>query len=101
MSFQPIKRILPQVVASHGLSHQVHSRQVVQAATSVLHSLWGPERSAHIEPVSFVEGTLKLQSTSPAALQALRVDNMRLMNEINRSLGARIVLRIEARSKGF
>lgn len=101
MSFQPIKRLLPQAIRAHGISKQIQARQVLELAGTVLRSLWGDERSRYVVPLSFREGTLKLESTSAVAMQQLQVDRTRIMNEINRVLGERCVLRIDVRAKGF
>lgn len=101
MAFQSIKRVLPSVVQLHGLTKQVQAHQVIASAQLVLRGLWGEERSKYVTPCSFREGTLKLETTSAAALQQLRVDQIKFMNELNRQLSARIVLRLELRSKGF
>lgn len=101
MSFQPIKKLLPQAIRAHGISKQIEARQVLEAAATVLQSVWGDERARYAFPLSFREGTLKLESTSAAAMQQLQVDRTRIMNEINRRLGERSVLRLDVRAKGF
>lgn len=64
---------------------------------NVLTLLWGPERTAFVKPLSFKEGTLKMKSSAPVAMQQLRVDRVKILNELNRRLGARAVrdIRIE------
>ena len=63
---------------------------------NVLLLLWGPERSKYMKPLSFKEGTLKLQTTAPVAVQQLKVDRVRIMNELNRRLGARVIRDLRA-----
>ncbi len=101
MAFQSIKRVLPSVVQSHGLTKQVQAHQVIAGAQRGFRGLWGEERSTYVTPCSFREGTLKLESTSAVALQQLRIDQIKFMNELNRQLSARVVLKLELRSKGF
>lgn len=98
---QSLKKIIPQVMAAHGLTQPLRARRVVAAAALVLEKLWGPERAAYIEPLSFKEGLLKMQSASAAALQQLRIEETRFVNELNRHLGERAVLKIYLKSKGF
>ncbi|MEO5927291.1 MAG: DciA family protein [Patescibacteria group bacterium] len=101
MGFEPMKRLLPSVVQSHGILKQVESRQVVELAGSVLRKLWGDDRSQGVTVVSFNEGTLKLQSVSAPALQHLKLEETKILNAINRELGSRVVLRLDSRSSGF
>ncbi|MFH1078639.1 MAG: DUF721 domain-containing protein [Patescibacteria group bacterium] len=101
MPFEPIKRILPAVVASHGMTSQLRVRRVLETALPTLVGLWGEERAASVRPVSFKEGELKLEVRSAPALQELRMDETRLMNGINRAVGERAVVRIRAVPKGF
>lgn len=101
MSFQSIKRLIPQAIRSHGISKQIQSRQVLEASIAVLKRLWGEEKVKYILPLSFREGTLKLESVSGPAMQQLKVDQIRFLNELNRQLGERVVLNLEIRSKGF
>ncbi len=101
MGFQPIRKILPNVVASHGMTAQLRVRRVLEAAAAVLPALWGEERAAYVRPVSFRSGDLKMEARSASALQVLRMDETRIMNEINRRVGERAVVRIRAVSKGF
>lgn len=101
MSFQPIKRLIPQSIRSHGISKQIQARQVLEVACLVLKRMWGEERSGYVAPLSFVEGILKVECTSGSAMQQLRVDQTRVMNEMNRQLGERSVLRLDIRAKGF
>ena len=49
----------------------------------------------------FADGTLKFESTSAVAMQQFRVDEVRILNEINRRCGSRRVVRLDVRSKGF
>ncbi|MBU1349084.1 DUF721 domain-containing protein [Patescibacteria group bacterium] len=101
MPFEPIKRILPKVVASHGMTTQLRVRRVLESSAAVLAGLWGPERATFVHAVSFRDGELKLEVRSAAALQEIRMDEMRLMNGINREVGERAIVRIHAVSKGF
>lgn len=101
MSFEAMRKLLPTVVRSHGISKQILSRQVLEVALAVLQHLWGEDRARSIQAVSFREGVLKLESSSAPAMQQLRVDQTRVMNEVNRRLGERCVMRLEIRSKGF
>lgn len=98
---QSIKKIIPQFLAAHGLVQPLRARQVVAAAVLVLEKLWGPERAAYIEPLSFKEGVLKMQSASATAIQQLKLEETRFLNELNRHLGERAVFKIYIKSKGF
>lgn len=101
MSFESIRKILPSVVGQRGIAPQLRIRRIFEEMTSLLRSRWGEDRAALVIPVSFREGTLKLESESAAAIQELRVQEIAFMNELNRRLGERLVRKIVLASKGF
>ncbi len=94
MAFQPIRKLLPQALQSAGISQQVTSARVVHIAQEAFLRLWGEERAAHLSIVSFHEGMLTIRTTSPGAQQEIRVQQIRLQNEMNRVLGVRRILSI-------
>lgn len=91
MSFQSIRKIIPKAIQDAGITRQVTSVRVLDEASAALRRLWGGEKASFVVPVSFGEGVLKLSTRAPAAMQELRVWETRLQNEINRSLGSRVV----------
>ncbi len=101
MPFHSIKKILPSVLAGRPFTRQLEASQVLEHAAAAVLGVWGEERARFVNPVSFADGTLKFESTSAVAMQQFRVDEVRMMNEINRRCGSRRVTRIEVRSKGF
>jgi hypothetical protein len=101
MGFEPLKRVLPSVVRSHGIGKQVEARQVLERSMVVLRALWGDDRAVSVAPVSFREGVLKFESTSAPALQLLRVEEAKIRNAINRDLGSLVVRKLDLRAKGF
>lgn len=101
MSFEPLRRILSRSVRSAPMSKELRIAQVFDAARFVLERSWGSERAVHVVPLSFREGVLKFETSSPAAKQLLAVERTTLMNEINRRLGERIVTSIVAQGRGF
>lgn len=101
MSFEPIKRVLHRSVQSAPLAKELQIARVFDAWASVLTAAWGAERAAFVAPISFREGSLTVESRSASALQQIRTDNVRLLNDMNRILGGRVVHAIDARSKGF
>lgn len=101
MPFEPIRKILPRVVGNHGIQSPLKARNVLQITTTVLRALWGEEKAANVTPVSFHEAELRVESSSAGAVQQLRMDEARLLNEINRTLGERAVKHLSVRRKGF
>ena len=95
MSFQPIRKILPQAIQSAGIQRQVTAARVMEEAQAALRRLWGEERAAYARPVSFKEGVLKIAALAPAASQELKLISVRLQNEVNRVLGSKIVHQIQ------
>jgi len=101
MSFEPLKHILSRSVRATPQSVDLQLARVLDTAQTVLAKLWDADRAAHVRTLSFSEGVLKFETTSPAAKQELSIDATRLKNEINRQLGAQAVKRILVQSKGF
>lgn len=91
MAFQSIKRILPQAIQSAGIARQVTAARVVEEATEKLRLLWGDEKAAYAEVVSFSDGTLKWRTTSSVAMQELKLMEKQLVNDLNRELGSRVI----------
>lgn len=94
MAFQPIRKILPSALQSAGIAQQVNTARVVQIAQETFQRLWGEEKVATISIVSFQQGVLTIRTSSPGAQQEIRVEQVRLQNEINRGVGSRKVLSI-------
>lgn len=101
MAFEPIKRLLPRSVASHGLTRELQARRVLELSVTVLQGLWGKERAQYLEPVSFHDGQLSLKVSSAAAKQQLSTQLTPYMNELNRQLGEKVIHKIILISKGF
>lgn len=95
--FHSLKKIIPQSLRASGIERQVSASFVTEEAKRVLERLWGVERASYVEPVSFSGGVLLVRMTSPSAAQAFRMIETTWMNEINRSLGERKVMKIEIR----
>jgi hypothetical protein len=101
MGFESLKRLLPTVVRSHGIGTQVEARRVLERSMVVLRALWGEERAGGVSAVSFRDGVLKLESTSPSALHMLRLEELKIRNAMNRDLGSLVVRKLDVRAKGF
>ncbi len=101
MSFEPIKRILSRVLPASPASKELQIARVFDGWQQTLLEGWGAERAACIIPVSFSEGALKVETTSPSAKQMLLLELPRLKNELNRHLGALVVRSIIVARRGF
>lgn len=101
MTFEPLRHILSRSVRNNPASIDLQIARVFEQTNRVLQKLWGEERAAYVRIVSFHEGALKLETTSPAAKQQLSVDGARIKNEINRQYGEQIIRSIVVQSKGF
>ena len=95
MPFEPIRRILPKAIQSAGISRQVNAARVIEEATGLIKNLWGEEKAAYVHIVSFSDGVLKIRALASVALQELRVWEIRIQNELNRSLGTSVVNRLQ------
>ncbi len=91
MPLEPIRRFLPQAIKSAGISRPVMTARVLHEAKQVVHNLWGEEKAAYVEVISFSEGTLKIGSRAPAGLQELKMQTIPIQNEINRVLGSKVI----------
>jgi hypothetical protein len=94
MSLEPIRRFLPGAIRSAGISEQATTARVIYESQQAIVRLWGEEKAAYLRIVSFSEGTLKIASSSGAALQELNMQRVRIQNEINRTLGTKVVGKI-------
>ncbi len=92
--FQPIRRILPQAVQSHGLGEQITTTRVLQVAQEVCRRLFGEEKAVFFEPLSFAAGQLKIKARGGAAAQELVTREIAFVNEVNRTLGERKVIKM-------
>ncbi len=94
MAFQPIRRILPEAIRQAGIDEQVSSVQVLTLAKDTLEKFWGQEKAQYIEWVSYKDGVIRLHSHAPAARQELRAWEVRFINELNRIIGRKKVIRL-------
>lgn len=97
MPWQPIRKILPVAIQNKDVAKKIEATRVLQMAHEVLVQLWGDERAAYIEWVSFQGGQLHVFARAPAAAQELRIIDVRLRNELNRILGGKIILGLNIR----
>ncbi|GMU25665.1 DUF721 domain-containing protein [Patescibacteria group bacterium] len=101
MSFQPIRKILPQAIQRAGLDTEVSAVRVVETAQEQLRQLWGEERAAHVNVVSFSGGVLNIETATPSAAHVIRGMQESWINEMNRELGERKVRTIRIGRSGF
>jgi predicted nucleic acid-binding Zn ribbon protein len=101
MSFSSFKNILSSKAVHDPKMRDLQVAQVFAASKQVLEALWGQEKAAYVSPMSFREGALKFETSSPAAKQQLQADLPRLRNEINRQLGRLAIRSIAVVAKGF
>ncbi len=101
MGFESLKRILRHSIATAPIANELKIARVFHTWEEALRCVWGSEKAAYVSAVSFREGTLTVDVSSPAALQQLRIDLIRLQNETNRRLGEFLVTKVFARHRGF
>lgn len=100
MSLEPLRHILSRTIRTAATSTDLQIARVFDVSKTVLARLWGDERAAYVQPVSFKEGTLKMETASPAAKQQLGIDSIRFKNEINRQLDRQVVKTVLVQGKG-
>jgi hypothetical protein len=101
MPWEPIKFILPKAVRTAGIQEKLTSVKVLESSKRILIARWGEKKASLVEFTTFVQGTLKAQTASPAAMQTLRVEQTPFINDLNRLLGEKAVLKLDIRSQGF
>lgn len=101
MSFEPLRHIVARTIRSNSRSVDLEIARVFDVSRRVLGAFWGEERAQLVIPISFKEGVLKCETTSPAAKQHLHVEMMKLKNEMNRQLGVALIAKIMVVGKGF
>ena len=101
MAWEAFKSILPKSIAQAGIKGKMTSVRVLEIATKVLLAKWGDNKSVLVIFVSFVDGTLKATSESPAAMQMLNKEKNDFLNRINHELGEKAVHKLDIRGVGF
>jgi len=101
MSWESLKSIMPKAVREAGIQEKMTSVKVLESSARILKARWGEEKSSLVAFVSFSNGTLKAETTSPAAMQTLRVEQVSFINDVNRLLGGKAVMKLDIRSQGF
>lgn len=97
-----MRNILAQrMQAATPLSAELRIARIFEAWNRILAKLWGEERAAFITIISFKDGVLKVSTSAPAAKQQLQLEQIKLINEVNRQLGAKAVIRLSVESEGF
>ena len=94
-----MKRIIPATLKRLGIDATVSVTRVLEESKTALIRIWGEDRAACVEMVSFADGELVIHVTSSSALAMLRTVTVPWINEINRVLGERRVLRICAKGE--
>ncbi|MFA5185324.1 MAG: DUF721 domain-containing protein [Patescibacteria group bacterium] len=101
MPFDSLKHILSKTTAADPRLKDLEIARVFDLSNKVVKSFWGEQRAAFIRPISFREGTLKFEASSPAAQQQFKLDEPRIKNELNRQIGRLAVRSIIVVSKGY
>lgn len=94
MSFESLRKILSvNIQPGHGRS-EIRIASVFEAAHATLNELWSEEKAALVRCATFKEGSLRVETSSAAACQELRLQAAMIKNGINRRLGALTVREI-------
>jgi len=96
MSFQKLGGIQSESLQKFaGLRGNVNAVRVMDVAKTVLTALWGEQKAAMVRGVSFHDGELKLAASASIVVGELKLIETRLCNEINRSLGSRVIQKLK------
>lgn len=94
MPFQSMKRMIPATLQRLGIDATVSATRILEEAKTALIRVWGEDCAACAQIVSFADGELVIRVTPSSAIAALHTVTVPWMNEVNRALGERKVLRI-------
>jgi hypothetical protein len=89
MAFERLSRVLPGTIRHAGIEKQVTTVQVVTEAAHILKQLWGPEKAAYLQVLSFSEGVLRIKALAPSAQQEAKMQAVEWQNAINHRLGGK------------
>lgn len=101
MSFASLGDLLPQSLRQADVVQRLNAAKVVEVAGSVAGRLFPPAQMRFIHPVSFVEGTLRVAITAPAAAHAIRLKGGQWITDVNKALGVKKVQKIAVKRQGF
>jgi len=95
MSFSPIGDALGASLNAKGpLKKQLEAVQVVELAEQAFIELFGTELGSHAKPQFLKNRTLTVACTSSALAQEIRLNQQKIVDSINKKLGANEVDRI-------
>jgi len=86
MPIIPLKNLLGDAVNRAGIGRGVVAATVVEEFNKICRELYGAETCQMIDHVSFRDGVIRLKCREAVVAQNLRVNKMRLINELNQSL---------------
>lgn len=92
---------MPKAIREAGIQEKMTSVKVLESSSRILKGRWGEEKASLVEFVSFMQGTLKVQTSSPGAMQTLKMEQISFLNDLNRLLGEKAVKKLDIRSQGF
>ena len=93
---EQIKKLLDNAVKRAGISRGVTAAIVCDEFTKVIRDYHGAEFLKHIKHASFRGGSLKIKCDEPVVAQNLRMNKIRIMNEINKKIGDKTVRELYA-----
>ena len=101
MPWQSLKGLLSKSIKKAGLDAQITGQLVIDKANKILLARWGDKKMSFVEFISFKEGRLKVEISSPVAMQTLSAERTVFINALNHELGKKVVIEIVMRRKGF
>ncbi|MDD5438417.1 MAG: DciA family protein [Patescibacteria group bacterium] len=101
MAWESLKSIMPKAIKEAGIKDKMTSVKVLESSARILKARWGEEKAGLVEFISFTQGTLKARTSSPGAMQTLRVEQISFLNDLNRLLGEKAVKQLDIRSQSF
>lgn len=87
----PLKNLLGDAVNRANITRGVIAARVVEEFDKVCRELYGEQTCSMISHVSFRDKKIRIKCSEAAAAQNLTVNRVRLVNEINRAFGQKVV----------
>lgn len=93
MAFTPVGQTLANDDNS-SLKKQGDAGVIVELAEAVFADIFGPEQAVHAKPLFLKNRTLTVTCSSAAMAQEIRVNQQKIVKELNKKLGKKEVDRI-------
>ncbi|MFC1721831.1 DciA family protein [Patescibacteria group bacterium] len=90
-----LKDLLPKALSRHGIGRQVKAISIWAAWEEIATQILSPEVSGEVEFISFQRGFLKVGVPGPSFCQAVKLEEIKLTEALNKKLKAEVIKKIQ------